>query len=94
MHRLAHGLCRVVADPWREGDEEFPVAVFGPSRPKRIPQKVKPRLWVRAPAVIILTVNDLRLIRMQPQATRFATLIERHKEVLGLSFRATVHHSV
>ena len=46
------------------------------------------------PAVIILTVNDPRLVRMQHEATRLETLLERRKQLPGLGLRATVSHSV
>jgi hypothetical protein len=94
VYGLAPFLRRGVADPWREGDKEFPGAIFGPSRPQRLPQKVNPRLWVRAPSVISLTGNDPRLLWRQSKATRLETLTERRQEVLGLGLRATVHHSV
>ena len=55
MNPLAHGLRRLVADPWRELTKNVP-SPFWPVGMTRVAQQVNPCLWVFAPAVIILTV--------------------------------------
>src|ERR1039458_7513401 len=60
FHRLV-GNCRA------EIDEELPLAILRSSWPKRIAQKIEFLVRIRPPPVIILAIDNLRLLRMKLQ---------------------------
>ena len=63
--RLAGG----IAHGGAEVDEVLPVAILRPPGAKRIAQKVEFLVRVLTPPIVILAVDDLRLLRMQRQPT-------------------------
>src|ERR1051326_4273845 len=62
FHRLVRN-CRT------EVDEVFPLAILRSPRPKGIAQKIELLVRIRPPPVIILAIDNLRLLRMKLQPT-------------------------
>src|ERR1041385_4817963 len=62
FHRLV-GHCRT------EVDEVLPLAIFRSPRPKRVPQKIELFVRICPSPIIILAIDDLRLLRMKFQPT-------------------------
>src|SRR5215469_2103303 len=67
------GPYRLIRDCRAEVDEVFPLAILRPPRPKRIAKKIKLLVRVRPSPVIILAVDDFRLLWMKLQSTFFYT---------------------
>src|SRR6266849_2060156 len=60
------GFYRVIRDCRAEVDEVFPLAILRSPRPKRIAEKIKLLVRVRPSSIIILAIDDLRLLSMMP----------------------------
>src|SRR5216683_1331886 len=64
----SHGLDRVLADRREEAHEMLPVLALGQPGTKRVPQERERRDLMIAAPVVVLAVNDARLVWMQFQA--------------------------
>src|SRR6266699_6229557 len=63
FHRLV-GNCRA------EMDEELPLAILRSPWPKRVAQKIEFLVRIRPSPIVILAIDNLRLLRMKFQPTR------------------------
>jgi hypothetical protein len=79
---------------WTEIDEVFSPPILRPSGSKRITQKIEAFLWVAPSPVIILTGDNLRLLRMKLQSTRGKPLVQLLPQALRLRLRSTVAHRI
>src|ERR1700693_6509968 len=64
---------RFVGNCGTEIDEELSFAIFRSPRPKGITKKIELLVRVRPSPVIILAIDDLRLLRMKLQPTLLQT---------------------
>src|ERR1051325_10643419 len=88
FHRLVRN-CRT------EVDEVFPLAILRSPRPKGIAQKIELLVRIRPPPVIILAIDNLRLLRMKLQPTFLQVVRLSLPEPPGLptpSCNARWHH--
>src|SRR6516164_8658744 len=70
-HRLPHFRRGLIAHCRAEVDEALAPSILRPSWTKRISEKIKFLMRIRTAPVVILAIDDFRLVRMQLQ---FATL--------------------
>ena len=91
---LPHGFGSPGTDRWRDVDKVLPPAIPGPSRAKRIPQKIKALLSIRPLTVCILAINNLGLGRMQFQGALRQSLRNAGLELVGLPFTCAMHEEV
>src|ERR1700739_2849891 len=87
FHRLV-GNCRT------EVDKELPLAILRSPWPKRVAQKIEVFVWVRSSPVIILAIDNLRLLRMKFQPTLPQTRGYGCPNLLGFRFRSAVHDGI
>jgi hypothetical protein len=93
-HGLTNRLCRLIADRRIETDKESTPAVLRSPRPKRIPQEIEFLLRRIPSPVIILTVNNLRLLQVQFQPTFSKTPLNRHPKTFRFGFAPTVTNPI
>src|ERR1700751_1980565 len=70
-HRLPHLRRGLIAYRRAEVDEVPTPSILRPSRAKRVSEKIKFLMGTRTPPVVILAVDDFRLVRMQFQLATF-----------------------
>jgi hypothetical protein len=91
----AFGLERLGAHSGQETDEEPSVpAALCPPWSEGEPEKGKNGVLVVSPAPTILTIDDPRFIRVQPQTHLFHPLGDSSEHLLGLPLAHTVHDSI
>src|ERR1700687_2220052 len=87
FHRLV-GYCGT------EVDEELSLAILRSPRPKRVAQKIEFLVRIRPPPIIILAIDNLRLLRMKLQPT----LLQAHgygsPNSLGFRLRPAMHDGI
>src|ERR1700688_3685135 len=66
-------LYRFVGNSRAEIDEEFPLPILRPSRPKSVAEEVELLVGVFPSPVVILAIDDLRLLRMKFQPALLQT---------------------
>jgi hypothetical protein len=64
-HRLPHFRRGLIAHRRAEVNEAFAQSILRPSRTKRVSEKIKLLLGIRTAPVVILAVDDFRLVRTQ-----------------------------
>src|ERR1041385_1947374 len=87
FHRLV-GNCRT------EIDEVLPLAIFRSPWPKRIPQKIELLVRICPSSIIILAIDDLRLLRMKLQPTFLQSCGYGCPTLLGFPFRSAMHDGI
>src|SRR5712692_11825484 len=87
-------LHRLVGNCGTEINEELSFAIFRSPRPKRVAQKIELLVGIRPSPVIILAVDDLRLLRMKLQPTVLQTNGYGRPNLLGFLFRSAMHDGV
>src|SRR5713226_5531703 len=87
FHRRV-GNCRT------EIDEELSCAILRSSWPKRVAQKIELLVWIRPSPVLILAVDNLRLLRMKFQPAFPQTRGNRRPNLLGFRFRSAMHDGI
>src|ERR1017187_719686 len=87
FHRLV-GYCRA------EIDEVLASAILRSPRPKRVAQKIELLVWVRPSPIIILAIDDLRLLRMKLQPTFLQTRGYGSPNTLGFRLRPAMYDGV
>src|SRR5215469_2651114 len=87
FHRLV-GNCRT------EVDEELTSAVLRSSRPKRVAEEIKFLVRIRPSPVVILAIDDLRLLRMKFQPALPQTRGYGCPNLLGFGFRSAMHDGI
>src|ERR1019366_4597933 len=87
FHRLV-GNCRT------EVDEVLPITILRPPRPKRIAQKIELLVWVRPSPILILAIDNLRLLGMKLQPTVLQASGYRRPNLLGLLLRSAMHDGI
>src|ERR1035441_6903113 len=60
---------RFVENCRAEVDEELPLAILRSPRPKRVAKKIEFLVRIRPPPILILAIDNLRLLRMKLQPT-------------------------
>src|SRR5271157_608543 len=93
-HLLSHLLGTLVAHRRCEVHEIPPPTVLRPARAKRVPQEVELLVGVPSPAVVILAVDDLRLLRMKLQSTELKTASNAFQDLLRLFLRSAVRDNI
>src|SRR5574342_1228470 len=91
---LSHLLAGLVADSRSEVDEKLAVTILATSRPKSIAQKLKLRLRVISPTVIVLAVHNPRLLRVKLQPTFPKTPVQLPQQFFRLSSGPAMGHSI
>src|ERR1039458_1723825 len=87
FHRLV-GYCRA------EIDEVLASAILRSPRPKRVAQKIELLVWVRPSPIIILAIDDLRLLRMKLQPTFLQTRGYGSPNTLGFRLRPAMYDGI
>src|SRR5215510_9913845 len=87
LHRLVRN-CRT------EVDEEFALAILRSPRPKRIAKKIELLVRIGPSPVIILAIDDLRLLRMKFQPTFLQTCGYGRPNLLGFRFCSAMHDGI
>src|SRR5215471_5824751 len=91
---------RLIRDCRAEVDEKFPPPILRSPRPKSMAQKIELLVGVRLSPIIILAIDDLRLLRMQLQPTlphprgygcphllSFRLRSAMHDGIIGITFK-------
>src|SRR3972149_641282 len=89
-----HGLCGFVRNCRTEVDEELSFPVLRSSWAKRISQKVELPVRITPSSVLILTIDNLRLLRMKLQPTFPQPLRNSCPNFLSLAFRSAMHDGI
>src|SRR5205085_10074647 len=87
FHRLG-GNCRA------EIDEELPLAILRSPRPKRVAQKIEFFVRIRPSPIIILAIDNLRLLRMKFQPTLLQARGYGSPNLLGFPFCPAMHDGI
>jgi hypothetical protein len=85
---------RLIRDCRTEVDEELPFAIFRSPGPKRVAQEVEFLTGIRPSPVIILAIDDLRLLRMKFQPTLSHACGYGRPNLLGFRFRSAMHDGI
>src|SRR5512133_1495975 len=93
-HRCADFVQGILADRRQEIAEALPLPVSRPALTESEPKKGERRVLIRAWAVAILAVYDLRLVRVQSQPDLGHPVSDRLPHVPRLTFALAVHHGV
>src|ERR1035441_2892991 len=87
LHRLVrHGRAEV--------DEVLPEPILRPPRPKRVAEKIELLSRISPSPVLILAIDDLRLVRMKLQSTLAQTRGDGRPNLLGFNFRSAMHDGI
>ena len=87
FHRLV-GYCRA------EVDEERPLPILRSPRPKRVAQKIELLVWIRPSPIIILAIDNFRLLRMKLQPTLLQTRGYGRPYLLSFRLSPAMHDGV
>src|ERR1700674_3989606 len=90
----ANGFHRSVGNCGTEVDEELLVAILRSPRPKCVAEKIELLVWIGPSPVLILAIDNLRLVRMKLQPALPQTLGNRCPNLLGLRLRSTMHDGI
>src|SRR5258708_24453726 len=93
-HFLPHLLPSLVAHRWSEVDEKLPPTILRPARAKRIPHEIQPLVGGPSPAVIVLAVDDFRLLRMDLKPTELETASNAFQDLLCLLLRFAMRDNI
>ena len=88
------GLGCLTADARSEADEVLAVAVQRRPGTKRVSQKVETDMVAVLSPVAVLTVDDLRLLRVRFQLARLQPLFDRSSDRVRLRFRPAVNDHI
>jgi hypothetical protein len=91
---FASGFHRFVGNRECEVDEVLPLPILRSPRPKRVAEKIELLVWVRPSPVIILAVDNLRLLRMKLQPTVSQASGYGRPNLLGLLLRSAMHDGI
>src|ERR1700676_2868436 len=89
-----NGFHRFVGNSRTEIDEELPLPILRPSRPKSVAEKVELLVGVFPSPVLILAVDDLRLLRMKFQPALLQTRGYGRPDVLCLLLCPAMHDGI
>src|ERR1035437_9274119 len=87
-------LHRLVRHSLAEVDEVLPQSTLRPPRPKCVAEKIELLVRIRPSSVIILAVDDLRLLRMKRPSAVPQTRGDGRPNLLGFHFRSAVHDGI
>src|SRR5580692_3350814 len=87
-------LHRFVGNSRTEIDEVLPRATLRPSRPKGVTEKIEFLVGISPSPIIILAIDDLRLLRMKFQPAFLQTCGYRCPNPLGFHFRCAMHDGI
>src|ERR1700682_2279739 len=87
FHRLV-GNCRA------EVDEELPLAILRSPRPKRVAQKIEFLVRIGPSPILILAIDDLRLLRMKLQPTLLQARGYSSPNLLGFRLCPAMHDGI
>ena len=93
-HLLSHPRRRLLADRRTEVDEVSTPSILRSTSTERIPQKVELRMGMLAPSVLILAVDDTRLLRMHLQPTVLEATLDAAQDLLRLLPGPAVRHYI
>src|ERR1019366_3059151 len=77
-----------------EVDEVLPESTLRPPRPKRVAEKIELLVRARPSPVVILAIDDLRLLRMKLQSAFPQTRGYGRPYLLGFHFRSAMHDGI
>src|SRR5450759_725902 len=87
-------LHRFVGNSRTEIDEVLPLPILRPPRPKSVAEKIELLVWICPSPVIILAVDNLRLLGMKFQPALLQTLGYGCPNLLGFHFRSAMHDGI
>ena len=93
-HRLSHPRRCRIAHRRREVDEVLTPPILRPTRAKRVPQEGELLRGILPRPVVILAVDDVRLLRMDLQPALRQTTFDVRQDLLRLRLRPTVHDDI
>ena len=93
-HRLTNRFGSLRTDCWYEAKEDLTGCSFDESRAELISEKIKFHSRVELLTALILTVGDLRLLRMKFQETSLEALLDRGLQLRCLSLATTMADQV
>jgi hypothetical protein len=93
-HGIAYRFRSFVADCRNEADEKPSRAFFCSPRPKREAQEIELLLRIFSSPIIILTVNNPRLLQVKLQPTFRKSPFNRHPKSFRLGFAPTVTNPI
>src|SRR5579883_894194 len=91
---LPNGFHRFIRDCRAEVDEVLPFPIFRSPWPKSIAQKIELFVRISPPPIIILAIDDLRLLRMKLQPTIPHTCSDCFPNFLSFRFRSAMHDGI
>ena len=93
-HGIAYRFCGFVADCWIKSYEKSTLAAFRSPGPKRIAQEIKLLLRIIPSPIVILTVDNFRLLQVQLQSTFRKSPFDRHPKSFRFGFAPTVTNPI
>src|SRR6266508_1476013 len=93
-HLLSHLGRRSVAHGRSEAHEELPPPILRPTRPERVPEEVKLLLRMPSRPIVILAVDDPRLLGMHFQPTVLESTLDSRQNLLRLLLRLAVRDDI
>src|ERR1700704_1836230 len=91
---LPNGLHRFVGNSRTEIDEVLSPSTLRPSRPKSIAEKIELLVGIRPPPVIILAIDNLRLLRMKFQSALLQTRGYSRPDFLCFRLSPAMHDGI
>ena len=89
-----NGFYRLIRDGRAEVDEELSLPILRSPWPKRVAQKIELLIRIRPPPIIILAIDDFRLLRMKLQPTIPQAPGYGRPNLLGFCFRSAMHNGI
>src|SRR5690349_7863246 len=89
-----NGFCGLVGNRGREVDKELSFPVLRSSRAERVSQKIEFVVRIISSSIIILAIDNLRLLGMKLQPTVFQSIRNCCTNFLGLAFRSAMHDGI
>src|SRR5205814_6918290 len=77
-----------------EVDEVLPLAILRSPRPESVAEKIELLVRVRPSPILILAIDNLRLLRMKFQPTVLQASGYGHPNLLGLLLRSAMHDGI
>src|SRR5687768_1156063 len=93
-HLLAHLLRCLAAHRWSKIDEAPAPPILRPSRTKRIPQKIELLVGIVSSSILVLAVDDFRLLRMYFKAALLEAARNALQDLPCLLLRSAVRHHI
>src|SRR5207249_10627924 len=93
-HLLSHLPRRIVAHRGSEADERLPPPVLRAPRSKRVPEELELLVGIPSRPIVVLAVDDPRLLRMHFQSTVRESTRDALQDLLRLLLRLAVRDDI